>query len=65
MVECKGCRALEFISSGVKHGKILDIKYSDPIYRCCFGNKIVLVDNKPCCENCTEKTTRVKKEKEQ
>lgn len=65
MVECRGCRALEFISNGIRKGTIMDIRLSDPIYSCCFGNKIVLVDNKPCCENCTEKTTSVKKEKEQ
>lgn len=61
MVSCKNCRALEFISSGIRKGNIISIKLSEPRYNCVFGNKIVIIEDKPYCENCTERTTRRKR----
>ena len=60
---CKGCRALEFISDGIKRGRIMNIKLTEPIYNCCFSHKIILDEKEnPCCDGeCKDKTTRVKK----
>ena len=63
MIECKGCRALEFISDGVKRGTVMNLKLSDVRYNCALNNKITLVNEQPYCENCTEKTTRVKRKR--
>ena len=60
MVSCKNCRALEFITSDIKHGTIMDIQLTKPRYNCVFGNKVVIVEGKPCCESCMDKTTRRK-----
>ena len=57
MVECKGCRALEFITDGIRRGSIMDIQVSEPRYNCCCNNKIILVNGSPCCEDCKDKTT--------
>lgn len=62
MIYCEKCRALEFISDGIKRGTVVDIVISEPRYNCALGNKILLDENKsPYCENCKEKTTRVNK----
>ena len=62
MIECKGCRALEFITDGIRRGNIVSFKMSEPRYNCVFGNKIVLDENEhPCCESCKDKTTRIKR----
>lgn len=60
MTSCKNCRALEFISDGIKRGVICNIKLSEPRYNCAFSNKIVLVNGEPSCENCKDKTTKRK-----
>lgn len=60
MTNCKGCRALEFISGGARRGAIMDYKLTVDRYNCALGNKIIVLNEKPCCENCSDKTTRRK-----
>lgn len=60
MTNCKNCRALEFISDGIRRGSIVSFKMSEPRYNCALGKKIVIIEDKPYCESCTEKTTRRK-----
>ena len=56
---CEKCRALEFLSDGIRHGAIVSIVLSEPIYNCALNQKIILVNGKPHCNGeCKEKTTR-------
>lgn len=60
MTECRGCRALEFISNGIKRGVIMDVKLAEPRFNCALNNKIILVEDKPFCKGeCKDKTTRI------
>ncbi len=62
MTECRGCRALEFISDGIKRGGIMNIKLAEPSFNCALNNTIVLVNDKPFCKDeCKDKTTKIKR----
>lgn len=62
MTPCKNCRALEFISDGIRRGNIMDFKITEPKFNCVFGNSIVVIEGKPFCKiECKDKTTRIKK----
>lgn len=57
---CKNCRALEFISDGIRKGNIMNIKLYEPKFNCALENSIVVIEGKPFCKiECKDKTTRV------
>lgn len=60
--DCDKCRALEFVDNGIRKGNIINFKLHEPRYNCALGEKIILINEKPCCNGeCKNRTTRSKK----
>ena len=56
---CSKCRALEYIDSGIRVGKIVSLKLHDPRYNCALGQRIILLEDEPHCDGeCKWKTTK-------